>query len=98
MATVNGEQPNRLDGAVFDKLVSRIESDEIAAAAMAPPCNSWPGALSNDRTGNDGPMALRGVGEHDLYGLPDLAREEKEKSRRERCMRLGVGQWQGYTE
>ena len=67
-----------LDEATFDHWVKRLNNREFQAVLMAMPCNTFTTLRTLD---DNGPGQLRGISGKDIYGLPDLRPEDKEKVR-----------------
>ena len=67
-----------LDEAIFDTHLSDIKARKYDAALMAMPCSTF--SRSRDVC-DGGPKPLRGCGEVDIYGLPNLSISDKDKVR-----------------
>ena len=66
-----------LDDVLWDEVTGRIDGDDADGGLMSPPCSTF----SEARSGQGGPCALRGPEPPEIYGLPDLWPEDKEKVR-----------------
>ena len=72
-------QPDRTDLAdalVWQQVEMQLRGSTFQAILASPPCNSFSGALTND---GDGPRPMRDGTDRGIFGLPDLAAEEKTK-------------------